>query len=147
MYLSGTSTCLLNTSRDGDSTTSVGSLFHCSTTILVKNFFLIADLNLSWCSLRPFPLLYHLLHGRRDRHLPHYNSFLCSSVVLGPEYIYLFIYLFIYVFQKSVFSNKKLCECSRNFFIIFIYSHNSNIILKNKFYSQITLFFFSRYIF
>ena len=34
------STCLLNTSRDGDSTTSLGSLFQCLTTLSVKKFFL-----------------------------------------------------------------------------------------------------------
>ncbi|KAK4825624.1 LOW QUALITY PROTEIN: hypothetical protein QYF61_001304 [Mycteria americana] len=36
MSLSTTSTCLLNTSRDGDSTTSLGSLFQCLTTLLSK---------------------------------------------------------------------------------------------------------------
>jgi len=33
------STRFLNTSRDGDSTTSLGSLFQCLTTLSVKNFF------------------------------------------------------------------------------------------------------------
>jgi len=36
----------LNTSRDGDSTTSPGSLFQCLTALSVKNFFLISDLHL-----------------------------------------------------------------------------------------------------
>jgi len=36
----------LNTSRDGDSTTSLGSLFQCLTTLSVKKFFLISNLNL-----------------------------------------------------------------------------------------------------
>ena len=36
----------LNTSRDGDSTTSLGSLFQCLTTLPVKKFFLISNLNL-----------------------------------------------------------------------------------------------------
>ena len=35
-----------NTSRDGDSTTSLGSLFQCFTTLSVKKFFLISNLNL-----------------------------------------------------------------------------------------------------
>ena len=39
MSRSVTSTCLLNTSRDGDSTTSLGSLFQCLTTLSVKKFF------------------------------------------------------------------------------------------------------------
>jgi len=41
-------THLLNTSRDGDSTTSLGSLS-------VKKFFLISNLNLLWQNLRLFP--------------------------------------------------------------------------------------------
>jgi len=36
----------LNTSREGAATTSQGNLFQCLTTLLVKNFFLIANLNL-----------------------------------------------------------------------------------------------------
>jgi len=40
------STCFLNTSRDSDSTTSLGSLFQCFTSLSVKNFFLICNLNL-----------------------------------------------------------------------------------------------------
>jgi len=39
MLLSAMSTRLLNTSRDGDLTTSLGSLFQCLTTLSVKNFF------------------------------------------------------------------------------------------------------------
>ncbi|KAK4824589.1 hypothetical protein QYF61_016834 [Mycteria americana] len=54
--LSTTSTCLLNTPRDGDSTTSLGSLVQCLTTLLVNKLFLISNLNLPWCNLRPFPL-------------------------------------------------------------------------------------------
>jgi len=36
----------LKTSRDGDSTTSLGSLFQCLSTLQVKKFFLISNLNL-----------------------------------------------------------------------------------------------------
>ena len=39
MTLSATSTCFLNTSRDGDSTTPLGSLCLCLTTVSEKNFF------------------------------------------------------------------------------------------------------------
>jgi len=40
MSLSTTSERVLNTSRDGDSTTSRGSPFQCLTTLSVKKFFL-----------------------------------------------------------------------------------------------------------
>jgi len=36
----------LNASRDGASTTSLGNLFQCVTTLCVKNFFLTSNLNL-----------------------------------------------------------------------------------------------------
>jgi len=58
---------LLNTSRDGDSTTYLGSLFQFLTALSVNKFFLISNLNLPWCNLRLFPLSYHLLIGRRDQ--------------------------------------------------------------------------------
>ena len=37
-----------NTSRDGNSTMSLGSLFQCLTTLLEKKFFLTSNLNLPW---------------------------------------------------------------------------------------------------
>ncbi|KAK4821803.1 hypothetical protein QYF61_003832 [Mycteria americana] len=46
---------------DGDSTTSLGSLFQCLTTLLVKKFFLISNLNLPWRNLRPFSLVLSLV--------------------------------------------------------------------------------------
>ncbi|KAK4832220.1 hypothetical protein QYF61_021067, partial [Mycteria americana] len=61
MSLSTTSTRLLNTSRDGNSTTSLGSLFQCLTTLSVNKFFLISNLNPPWCNLRPFPLVLSLV--------------------------------------------------------------------------------------
>ena len=42
----------LNTSRDGDFTTSPGSPFQCLATLSVKKFFLISNLNLPWRNLR-----------------------------------------------------------------------------------------------
>ena len=45
MSRSAISTCFLNTSRDGDSTTSLDSLFQCPTTLPAKKFFLISNLN------------------------------------------------------------------------------------------------------
>ena len=55
MSWSATSTHFFNTSRDGHSTTSLGSLFQCLTTLSVKKFFPIPNLNLPWHNLRPFP--------------------------------------------------------------------------------------------
>jgi len=57
MSLSTTPKGFINTSRDGDSTTSLGSLFQCLTTLSVKKFFLISNLSLPWWNLRPFPLI------------------------------------------------------------------------------------------
>ena len=45
----------LNTSREGASTVSLGNLFQCFTTLMVKNFFLISNLYLPPFSLEPFP--------------------------------------------------------------------------------------------
>ncbi|KAM7124178.1 COP9 signalosome complex subunit 5 isoform 2-T2 [Ciconia maguari] len=47
--------------QDGDSTTFLGSLFQCLTTLPVKKFFLISNLNLPWHNLRPFPLVLWLV--------------------------------------------------------------------------------------
>lgn len=54
-------TCLLNASRDGDSTTSSDSPFQCLTTSPVKNVFLLSSLNLPWHSLRQFPCILDIL--------------------------------------------------------------------------------------
>jgi len=58
MSLSTASKQFLNASRDGYSTTSLGSLFQCLTTLSVKKCFLISNLNLPWHNLRPFPLIH-----------------------------------------------------------------------------------------
>jgi len=47
----------LNTSRIGDSTTSLGSPFQCLTTLSEKYYFLTSSLNLPWHSLKPFLLV------------------------------------------------------------------------------------------
>ncbi|KAK4825788.1 hypothetical protein QYF61_002372 [Mycteria americana] len=70
--LSTTSTCLLNTSREGDSTTSLGSLFQGLATLSVKKFFLISNLNFPWRNLRPSPLVLWLVTWEKrptDTHL------------------------------------------------------------------------------
>ena len=55
-----TSSVALNASRDGASTTSSGKLFQGATTLCVKNFLLISNLNLPCLSLKPFPLVLSL---------------------------------------------------------------------------------------
>ena len=60
MFLSTTSTRLLNTFSDGHSITSLGSLLPCLINLLVKKFFLTSDLNLPWCNLRPLPLILYV---------------------------------------------------------------------------------------
>ena len=52
-----TSSLAFYASRDGASTTSLGNLFQCVTTIFVKNFLLISNQNLPCPSLKPFPLV------------------------------------------------------------------------------------------
>ncbi|KAK4818126.1 hypothetical protein QYF61_006213 [Mycteria americana] len=47
----------LNVSRDGASTTSLGNLLLCFTSLIVKNFFLISSLNLPPFSLKPLLLV------------------------------------------------------------------------------------------
>ena len=53
---------VLNISREGDSTTSLGSLFQCSVTLRVKKFFLMFSWNFLCFSLCP-----SLLQSRTDR--------------------------------------------------------------------------------
>jgi len=50
----------LSPAREGAATASLGSLGQCFTTLVVKNFFLIAHLNLPSFSLEPFPLVLSL---------------------------------------------------------------------------------------
>ena len=50
-----TSSLALNASRDGASTATLGSLFQCITTLCVKNFLLISNLNLPCLSLKTIP--------------------------------------------------------------------------------------------
>ena len=48
---------VLNISREGDSTISLGSLFQCSVTLTVKNFFLMFIQNFLCSNLCPLPLV------------------------------------------------------------------------------------------
>jgi len=78
----------LNTAREGAATTPLGSLCQCFTTLMVKNFILISNLNLPPISLEPFPLVLSL-HTLVKSPSP---SFLlapsgtgsCSKVTLEP---------------------------------------------------------------
>ena len=74
-----TSSLALNASRDGASTTSLGNLFQCITTLCVKNFLLISNLNLPCLSLKPFPLVLSLFN-LINSHSP--LLFICSLQVL-----------------------------------------------------------------
>lgn len=56
--LSVTPALFLNTSRDSNSTTSLGSLFQCLTTFLENKFFLISNLNSPGTHWGHFPLLH-----------------------------------------------------------------------------------------
>jgi len=51
---------VLNISREGDSTTYLGSLFQCSVTLRVKKFFLMFRWNFLCFSLSPLPLVLSL---------------------------------------------------------------------------------------
>jgi len=52
----------LNTAREGAYMTSLGNKFQCLTTHIVKNLFLISNLNLPSFSVEPLPLVLSL-HG------------------------------------------------------------------------------------
>ena len=65
MILSATSPQFLNTSRDGDSPTSLGSLCHCLTALLEDKCVLIPNLNLPWHNLKLSPLVLSLCQWRR----------------------------------------------------------------------------------
>jgi len=58
---------VLNISREGDSTTSLGSLFQCSITFRGKKFFLMFSWNFPCFSLCPLPLV--LLLGTTEKSL------------------------------------------------------------------------------
>jgi len=78
--LRATSSLALNACRDGASTASLGNLFQCDTTLTVKNFLLISNLNLpsqfktpcpitiqEWVSAEEFLELVFILTGLVER--------------------------------------------------------------------------------
>lgn len=50
---------------DGDACTFLDSLFQCLTSLLLKTFSLIPNLNIPWQNLRPFPLLLSLVNCKK----------------------------------------------------------------------------------
>lgn len=64
------SKCLLNIDSLGASTTFLGSFFQCLTTILVKEGFLMYNINLPWCSFKLFQCILSLDPRRRAQHFP-----------------------------------------------------------------------------
>jgi len=83
MSLNPTSTYLSNTSRDGDSTTSLGGLFQCLITLLVKKFFLI-----SW----PIPTLEFYI-GKREGSGEEREKCLLTNLIGKPKIYYFHFYL------------------------------------------------------
>jgi len=67
MSWSATPTRFSNLSRDGDSTTVLGSLVQCLTTLSIKKFFLIPNINLPWRNLRPL--------STQEENLAFYNGY------------------------------------------------------------------------
>ena len=56
-------------------TTYLGNLFQCVTTLWVKNFLLISNLNLPCLSLKPFPLVLSLSTHVKSYPLLFFNTF------------------------------------------------------------------------
>ena len=70
----------LNVSRNGASTTSLGNLVQCLTTLIVKYFFLISSLNLPSLSLKPLALVLS-----QQALLKRLNSACTEQFVLQPS--------------------------------------------------------------
>ena len=83
--LKALSNLALNTSREGASTASLGNLFQCLASLIVKNFFLIPNLNLPSFSLKPIPLvlsLHALVKSSSPAFLIHVHSVLKWCIFL-----------------------------------------------------------------
>lgn len=101
----------LNVSRDEALTASLGSLCYCLTTPWVKTFFLISNLNLPSCSLKPLVLsvfgviiatvLRHVISFplRKFVHLLSWNDFLGWRN--GHVCVYIYIYMYVWCFTLS----------------------------------------------
>ena len=85
MSLSTTPKCLLNISRDSDSTTSLGSPFQHLVTLSEKKFFLTSNLKLPWHNLRPFSIASYM---EEEFNPPPHCNFLsesCREWRVSPE--------------------------------------------------------------
>jgi len=106
---------VLNTSIEGDSTTSLTSLFQCFITITIKKFFHMFLWNFLYSSFRPL-LLVLLLHTTKKR--------LTSPICLPPLFRYLWIFiksalslLFPRLNRPMLLSLFSYGRCSRPFII------------------------------
>jgi len=90
---------LLNIPREGDTTTSLGNLFQCSTTLKVKKLFLMFIWNFPCSSLCPLPLV--LLLGTTERSL--------ASFSWLPYFRYLNV-----LFQSETNPNSKITSVKWN---------------------------------
>jgi len=79
------SICFLNLSKEGDSTTSMGSPFHCLAILSEIKFFIILDLHLPWCNLRPFSLVLLVLPGNRFWFPTSAINHVYSGPSVGPQ--------------------------------------------------------------
>jgi len=110
MFFSATSPHFLNTSRDGDSTTSLGSLFQCLSSLSEKKFFSISSLsirlsgfqqlNLDERNLIPKiisctnKLLSFILLPSSIHEFLHVNIYI---YIYAACPIYIFLYMYIYI--------------------------------------------------
>ncbi|KAK4832683.1 hypothetical protein QYF61_025144 [Mycteria americana] len=99
---------VLYPAKDGDSTTSLGSLFQCLITLLMKKFFMISSLNLPWCNLSRFLLSYHLLLRRRNK--THLSTPSFQRAIRSPLSL-----LFSRLNNPSSLSHSSSDLCSRPF--------------------------------
>jgi len=71
MFVKALPKCLFKTDRLGASTTFLGSLFYCLTTLSENKGFLMSNLNLLWHSFGPFPHILSLgTRGNRSGRIP-----------------------------------------------------------------------------
>jgi len=81
----------LGTAREGAATASLGNLGQGLTTLMVKNFFLISDVNLPSFSLEPFPLLLSL-HSHVNSPSPALFWLKQWSYLLSMAYLFPFLF-------------------------------------------------------
>ena len=124
----------LNTAREGAATASLGNLFQGLTTLMVKNLFLISNLNLPSFSSEPFPLVlspHTLVKSPSPSWKPCFKKSLQTSSRVMQNY-------FLRVFY--------LCSTLQYLFFLMLsrrYSYSITLIISIRF-SHITWFTFVR---